>query len=365
MGASRLEPARRRARAAKLSLGVASAALFAVALPLARVHYAGHHKSGARSLDAPQEFRQAVQDDLLRAGIMAPGRGTGRRSDGALVRTHQFESMGCEVVVGGANASGWGAVEALFRHYDGVFSRFRPDSELNRVNAAAGTPVAVSSLFARALAVALDAAEQTGGLVDPTLGAALEAAGYDRDFALLAADDSPPGGPQRGSYAAVRVHGRLVRVTPEVRLDLNGVVKALAVDDALGFLDGQGYVSAGGDVAANGPLTVALPGGGAVRLLDGGLATSGCAKRAWSRGGRMLHHLIDPRTGRPVESPWEQVTVCGATCLAADIGAKAAFVAGAEGPAWLDAHGLPGRFVDAGGGVLENSAWRARLTEAA
>ena len=258
---------------------------------------------------------------------------------------HRFESMGCEVVVGGASCSGWGAVEALFRHYDGVFSRFRADSELNRVNAASGRPVAVSSLFARALAVALDAAEQTGGLVDPTLGRALESAGYDRDFALLGPLDAPPGPPERGVFAEVRAHGRIVRVPPGVLLDLNGVVKALAVDDGLCFLDGPGFVSAGGDLAARGSLTVELPAGGSVRLLAGGLATSGSAKRAWLRGGRRLHHLIDPRTGSPVESPWEQVTVCGASCLAADVASKAAFVAGAAGPDWLDARGLPGRFV--------------------
>jgi len=279
------------------------------------------------------------------------------------VSAHRFSAMGCEIAAGGATPSECAAVEALFRRYDGVFSRFRPDSELNAVNAAAGRVVAVSALFARALAVALHAAAGTGGLVDPTLGAQLEAAGYDRDFALLAGT-----GPlvhqctSRVRWGSVRADGRLVRVPAGVRLDLNGVVKSLAVDEALALLEGPGWVSAGGDLATRRPLTVGLPRGGSVALVAGGLATSGSARRAWSRGGRRLHHLIDPRTGGPADSRWEQVTVCGAGCVSADVAAKAAFLAG---PVWLDERGLPGRFVARDGSIHENEAWRRGLARAA
>jgi thiamine biosynthesis lipoprotein len=102
-----------------------------------------------------------------------------------------------------------------------------------------------------------------------------------------------------------------------------------------------------------------LPGGGAVRLVSGGLATSGRTKRRWLRGG-VEQHLIDPATGRPSASPWEQVTVCGATCLAADVAAKAAFLLGYDGPDCLDERRLPGRFL-AGGSAHENASWRTSL----
>lgn len=273
------------------------------------------------------------------------------------MRISRFESMGCEIAVGGAVGSRLDEIAALFRRYDAVFSRFRPDSELNRVNAAAGRPTRVSPLFAEALSLALDAAAETGGLVEPTLGRALEAAGYDRDFALLEESREPPGRPVRGRWECVRRSGLLLALPAGVGLDLNGVVKALAVDRAVSLLDGDGFVSAGGDLATRGGLDVALPGGGAVRLRSGALATSGCARRAWRRGGAAMHHLIDPRTGRPAASPWAQVTVCGATCVAADVGAKAAFLAGAEGPAWLDARSLPGRFLAPDGTVVVNEAW--------
>jgi thiamine biosynthesis lipoprotein len=91
------------------------------------------------------------------------------------------------------------------------------------------------------------------------------------------------------------------------------------------------------------------------------LATSGRDRRHWRRGGRLQHHLIDPRTGRPSESGWEQVTVCAATCNGADVAAKAAFILGAAGPAWLDALGLAGRFVELGGAVRANRSWERSL----
>lgn len=227
--------------------------------------------------------------------------------------THTFHSMGCEIVVGGATDGEAAAIEDLFHERDRVFSPFREDSELNAVNRARG-PVVVSQLFAHTLRVALDAEAATDGLVAP---------------------------------GEVHVRGRIVQAQ---RLDLNGVVKSLAAEDALTLICGRGFVSAGGDVATNAPLDVALPRGGAVRVVAGGIATSGTEKRG--------AHLVDPRTRRPSASRWTQVTACGASCVAADVAAKAAFLHGDDGPDWLDAHEIPGRFLDRERVVL-NRTWRA------
>jgi len=266
--------------------------------------------------------------------------------------------MGCEVVVDGASAAEFGRIRALFTEREAVFSRFRPESELNAVNAGRGARF-VSALFARMVEAALRAREQTGGLVDPTLGAALEASGYDRDFDRI----EPVDGPLTSVVPAGKIefYGRVLVVPCGVKLDLNGVVKAAAVDDALRLLSGPGFVSAGGDLATRGEVDVALPDGGAVRLVSGGLATSGRTKRRWSRGDAEQHHLIDPATGRPSTTLWEEVTVCGANCFAADVAAKAAFLLGRDGPDWLDERGLPGRFL-AEGRPHENASWRASVT---
>jgi thiamine biosynthesis lipoprotein len=240
---------------------------------------------------------------------------------------HRFGAMGCEIVVAGADPA---AVAAALERWEDAFSLFRPESELSRVNRSPAHVLTVSPFFARALEVALDVAAETRGLVEPTLS---------------------------GRWHEVRLADRLLSRPPGLALDLNGVVKSLAVDDAAELIADAGFVSAGGDIAVRGPVDVALPGGGAIRVVEGGLATSGTASRG--------RHLVDPRTGRPSDSPWEQVTASGSSCLAADVAAKAGFLLGAEGPAWLDARGIPGRFVALDGEVVENETWAGATREPA
>ena len=227
--------------------------------------------------------------------------------------------MGCDAIVAGGDPA---PLAAVLERWEETFSLFRPDSELSRVNRSPARVVAVSPLFVRALEAALEMAAETDGLVDPTLC---------------------------GRSSEVVVSGSLLSRPPGLALDLNGVVKALAVDAAAAMLDGPGFVSVGGDLAVRGPVDVGLPVGGAIRVVTGGLATSGTA----SRGA----HLVDPATQRPSESRWEQVTASGASCLHADIAAKTGFLLGEQGPAWLDARGIPGRFLGLDGEVVENDAW--------
>lgn len=276
----------------------------------------------------------------------------------------EFRAMGCAVVVEGAAPGSVGAVERLFAERDAIFSRFRSDSELNAVNAAGGGVVPASAEFLRALRAALAAARVTGGVVEPTLGAALAAAGYDQDFAELPDDGPVAPAPPAADWRRVLVGDGFLEKPAGTVLDLNGVVKSMAVDDSLALLDGPGFVSAGGDLAVAGrPAVVGLPGGDAVVLDHGGLATSGVLTRSWHRGGERAHHLIDPRTRRPAESPWTAVTAVGATCLTADVAAKAGFLLGEDGPGWLDARGVAARFL-AGDEVHCNETWRRSMAPA-
>ena len=167
-----------------------------------------------------------------------------------------------------------------------------------RLNSGGGG--AMSPLFREVLEVALWASEQTDGLVDPCVGAAVAAAGYDRDFGDRARQRRA-GRRRRPTRRPVDGSVRCCACEPGVQLDLNGVVKALAVDRAAALLDGDGFVSAGGDLATRGAVDVALGGGDAVRVI-GGLATSGTTRRRWLRAGEVQHHLIDPRTGRPAQT---------------------------------------------------------------
>jgi thiamine biosynthesis lipoprotein len=270
--------------------------------------------------------------------------------------------MGCLVELGGATGREADAIGRLFGARDRQFSRFRPDSELSRVNRSAREIVVVSKSFGQMVERALNAALATGGLVDPTLGSALSRAGYDRDFRELRPRLEPARPGPAGCWRAVRITGRLLARPVGVELDLNGVVKGQTVDEALDLLSGEGFVSAGGDYAGRGAFDVALPGGGSVRVTRGGIATSGTTKRRWLRAQTWQHHLIDPRTGSPSASSWTEVTVSAATCLQADTAAKAAFLLAEDGPAWLDDRRLPGRFLTGEGDELVNEAWRRALS---
>jgi thiamine biosynthesis lipoprotein len=261
----------------------------------------------------------------------------------------------------GAQQPAFDAIGQLFRERDAMFSRFRAGSELARVNADAAPVVRVSQPFCDAVSAALQAARLTDGLVDPTVGAAIEAAGYDIDFDKLVPDGRPVEPRPCDRWREIRVGRGLLIRPPGTVLDLNGVVKALAVDDAVALLAAPGFVSAGGDMATRAsPVTVALPDGDAIALESGGIATSGTTTRRWLRAGRVQHHLIDPRSGRPSSSPWKCVTAVGRDCFGADIAAKAGFLLGADGPRWLDERGVAARFITEGA-VYENDCWARSL----
>ncbi|KUN79360.1 FAD:protein FMN transferase [Streptomyces griseoruber] len=282
----------------------------------------------------------------------------------------------------------------LARHLaevDAACSRFRPDSELTALDATAGRPVRVSPLLAEALDVALRAAATTDGAVDPTVGSAMDAIGYDRDFTLVREDDRPVRltlrrTPGWRTVTLDRATGT-VTVPRGVRLDLGATAKAWAADRAARMLaDTAGcgvLVSLGGDTAVAGE---APAGGWQIRVQDitgpvdetpaqgsyatvglrgGGLATSGTTARRWQRGGHDLHHIVDPRTGLPVRSPWRTVSVAAATCADANAASTAALVKGEGAETWLTRLRLPARLVTRHGLVVTTPGWPTDVLEAA
>ncbi|HTR33862.1 MAG TPA: FAD:protein FMN transferase [Gaiellaceae bacterium] len=271
-----------------------------------------------------------------------------------------FRSMGCEIAV--PYGAPLDEIRALFDARDTRFSRFHPSSELNRVNASPLGLTLVSEELASMLRLSLDAARATDGLVTPCVGDAIISAGYDRDFPRLPRDVGAVEPAEVPSWHSISVRGRGLLRTVPITLDLNGVVKGKTVDDALAY-SGRGFVSAGGDIAATEPVVVDLPAGGRITLHEGGLATSSVGTRRWLAAGTPQNHLIDPRSGRPTESPWRDVTVAAASCLAADVAAKAALLLGEAGPAWLDARGLAGRFVSHDERVVLSQSWSSRAPE--
>jgi len=270
------------------------------------------------------------------------------------------------------------AADDVLARLDRQASRFRPDSELSWLHAAGGGMFLLSDGLAEAVGVALAAARWTGGLTDPTVGDALVSLGYDRDFAAIGEDGPPPVAalPAPG-WQQVRLDGPLLRIPPGIRLDLGATAKGLGADRAvravMSATGGQGgvLVSLGGDIAVAGtpprdgwPVTVAeepgqdaSPGGQLVRMAAGAVATSSVTVRRWRRGGAEVHHIVDPRTGRPADGPWRTATVAAATCADANAASTAAIVAGAAAEDWLATAGLPTRLTGHDGRVRSLNGW--------
>jgi thiamine biosynthesis lipoprotein len=224
-----------------------------------------------------------------------------------------FPALGTTALLCVADAAGLPAarveLERELIELDLACSRFRQDSELTCLNAAAGTgPVQVCPRLLEAVEVALAAAESSGGLVDPTIGRSLRLAGYDRRFATVRLRDG-------SSFRA--------RFEP-----------------------------------APGWRGIELDRGGGTIALEAGIELDlGATVRRWLAGSVELHHLIDPRNGRPADSPWRTVTVAAGSCVDANVASTAAIVLGEEAPGWLAARGLAARLVRQSGDAELAGAW--------
>lgn len=273
------------------------------------------------------------------------------------------------------------AVTSVVEEFDLACSRFRPDSELSMVNDRAGEVVGVGPVLLEAVGAALRAARLTGGDVDPTVGGALIALGYDRSFeslsgGVVARSGSEPLAAVPG-WRTVQLdpEAGTIRVAPGVSLDLGATAKALAADHAAAAaLEAAGcgvLVSFGGDMAVAGPAPdegwrvrvtddhragVEAPGQW-ITLWEGGLATSSTFVRRWETDAGVAHHLVDPSTGGSADSVWRTASVCAASCLDANIASTAAIIRGFGAVDWLDGLGLPSRLVSVDGTACHVAGW--------
>jgi FAD:protein FMN transferase len=305
-------------------------------------------------------------------------------------REHErrFDLFGTSVriLVGGPAPAGEpspelaGAVaEAVLWSCQAELTRFNPGSELSLLNADPAPARVTSKLLAAAVAAARAAAERSGGLVDPTLLGAIEAAGYAESrvgvkpaslaAAIRVAPPRVPAAPAPGrgpiagdggeaarehvpiagdageaahqpAWAAIEVAGRQIRRPPGLRLDLGGTAKGFAADRAAAPLAGQQAfaVDAGGDIVVGGvggtprTVTVAHPLEGGRRLefdlVAGAVATSGLGTRVWRTESGFAHHLLDPSTGRPAWTGVIQATALAASGVEAETLAKTALLSG-------------------------------------
>ena len=282
-----------------------------------------------------------------------------------------------------------GAVEEVIEAFDLACSRFRDDSEVRALGAASGGPVRVTPLLCEAIAAALRGARLTDGEVDPTVGKALIALGYDRDF-------------EYQLEIAVTLLGLALVVWLAVKRRWAEFAYVLISVGTLAT--SHVYLSVPREMLTWWPLWAALgvwcvrrpwiktvylavagpvpPEGWRVRVTDdhragldapgqwialrsGGLATSSTTARRWETGSGQAHHLVDPASGRPVDSCWRTVSVNAASCLDANIASTASIVRGERAFDWLESLGLPSRLVGVDGSVSHVAGWPAQWDDLA
>lgn len=281
-----------------------------------------------------------------------------------------FTCMGCEMslwTAGGDDRAHARRARRWLAATDACLSRFDSGSELSRLNRDPRATVPASPLLQCAVGAACWAAEHSGGLVDPTLLAAVERQGYDSSLAgiappslraaLAAAPARRPARPHGDArWRAITVDDQRATITrpPGLQLDTGGSTKGLAADAVAHLLDAHdGYVvDCGGDLRIRSPrpldVHVEHPLTGAVAhtlaVGVGAVATSGLRRRLWRRAdGSFAHHLLDPSTGEPAWTGLLQVTALAPTALEAETRAKAALLSGPH---------RARRLLAGGGGVL-------------
>jgi thiamine biosynthesis lipoprotein len=269
-----------------------------------------------------------------------------------------FECFGGRCAVRIADPDGAAPTEAVHKARAALLaahrslSRFDPDSELSRLNRDPRREVPASPLLRKLVGAALTAGLRSGGLVDATLVDEIEAVGYaesrefPRDSRTPAPDEPHAAGPSpRSDWRAFAVDERAGTVIrpPGLRLDPGGIAKGLMADligeTLAGFesfaVDCCGDLRVGGRLRRRRSIMVDDPAGGAplhtLRIVDGGIATSGITRRAWTDGeGRPAHQIIDPASGRPAFTGIVQATAVAPTGLLAETLAKSALLVGPE-----------------------------------
>ncbi len=279
-----------------------------------------------------------------------------------MLQQTEFRAMGCRIFIASDSPSqpdSFAEIPHWFDQWEDHLSRFRPDSELNKLNRSNGIPTKVSPVFADVLECAIEAEKISNGLVTPVLLDALISAGYDRSFNLV------PGESLAAHPAEIDFIPHIDEIDwnpatstlwlpPDLHLDFGGVGKGWASyqtaqrlqSNAPSLVDAQGDITVTAPHADGSPwkIGVADPFDQSenivvINIYEGGVATSGRNARNWMRNGKLAHHIIDPRTGQPAETDVLTASVIAPNVMQAEAVTKTLLILGSQNARhWLDAH---------------------------
>jgi thiamine biosynthesis lipoprotein len=270
---------------------------------------------------------------------------------------HEFRAMNTKIVLAAECDDPAPVFARAQRFVEGCeerFSRFRETSELSALNRSAGEWFSVSPDMLELLIEAVELHQATRGIFDPAILPDLRAAGYTRSFEQLAGRSADPVTAQvsrlpRIPFSAIAIDSLRgqVYLPKGMQVDLGGIAKGWIAEKAarrMALSCTACAVNTGGDM-----FLIGLPAGQSaweigledpndpnldlmvLQVESGAVATSSVVKRRWRQGESMQHHLIDPRTGKPAETPWLSVTAFAPTAVQAETFAKAILIAGPQG----------------------------------
>lgn len=278
----------------------------------------------------------------------------------------RFEAMAspCELLIDGGDAVEATEAEGLLARarsevlrIERKYSRYRADSELARWHLHAGKPLHVDDESVRLLNLAALCHVLSSGLFDITSGVLREVWRFDGSDHVPDAE-AVARVASRVGWSRVGWEGQVLTLPPGMELDFGGLGKEYAADRVLGLLRERTerplLVNLGGDLVTSGlrangePWHVGIegaighaPAAGLIALRGGALATSGDSRRYLLKDGVRYSHILDPRSGWPVQDAPRSVTVAAPTCTEAGLMATLAMLNGSGAEALLAAQGLP------------------------
>jgi len=275
------------------------------------------------------------------------------------------------------------SARAVFEKYEQIFSRFKKDSELSKLNRNIGEEVDISPEMAAVLELCLKYNAESEGYFDPRIISNLEKIGYAKDFRSsdLNSEEALDQRIQLEKIESALQENLIIdrkrgRALAKSRIDTTGIVKGYAVDKAAESLTAAGLnnfiVDAGGDMFAKGlderqqAWKVDVEGcenpRAMLKLSGEGIATSGISRKRWKKGSKKFHHLINPKSPENFSCDLKTVTVINNKTVEADSKAKVLFLMGVKsGMKFANEHKIKALFLDYCGNIFLSEAIKENI----
>lgn len=286
-----------------------------------------------------KKFMKKIMLLVLCTALIIPQTGCGSEEQ---VSENQFllDTI-CTITVGGMKEKDAKAVIAeafeTCRYYESKMSKTVEGSDIYRLNHAQGRAVTVDPETLEVIKKGIQYGKLSGGRFDITIGAVSELWDFSGENPRVPDEKQLKEAVKTVDYRQIHIEGNKVAMkNPKAQIDLGGIAKGYIADKLAARMKEQGaeqaIISLGGNVAVIGEKAEDTPWNigierpysdrtqilGTVKLKDETITTSGVYERCFKEDGKLYHHVLDPKTGYPVETQLDAVTVKGREGQSAD-----------------------------------------------